>query len=382
MQPRDILDWADGIEQTYADEYIATSQILKEHNIYNQMGSYFALSTDSLKQEYAISPDRPLVHIDVGCGTGYALHEMDLALREANNGRANHLLIGIDFNTHMCRHAVKTLLDEGHTVEQHIHQKKKIARKDNRLKLEHEFPIHHAEIADMNLAPDGRIVILQDDIQRQNTVLNEILLELKRRYDIAHVDSMSFAQPGFAGDAASSGKSAAAIELFLASQKERESASGDFVRKITDATLARAQALLGFGGSFISVNRLINGDKLKELYAHITGSQRFPAEEDEQGQLRVRMTMGMATLGKSAHHFRLKMGAILQPDYHVIENQTPIEYSTYSPIQGAIGRPIKGLPDRGHDLFALTVMRQDVHPIGHIATSMRTFSTERPTTDS
>jgi len=352
------MEWAEGNEKSYADDYIATTKILRESEVYKAMGSYFSVSTMGHRGRHGVQSDRPIVHIDVGCGVGDALGEMSKFLTEMPEGK-NHILIGVDVNQYMCRAAVERLMSDGHVVEEYVHQERRIRSKKRKLIMDRSFPIFQQEIESMDLTPNGRIVILQDDIRKSSSVLSTILGELAKRHNVRHVDSISFAQPGLSGEAASAGKPIEDIVQFRSSGKERGKATAAFIHDVSDAVTTRAKQLLGKGGTYATVNRLDNNDRLKEMFTKITG-QEFPADDDDQGQTFARMVVASLATRKAGEYFRPSMGAVLYPNYQELERQTPIKYASFSPTSTSVNFQYK---DRSYDLFALSSLRQDLHPL-------------------
>lgn len=221
----------------------------------------------------------------------------------------------------------------------------------------------------MNLTPDERIVILQDDI-RSGTVLTALLQELNERHGISHVDSVSFSQPGLSGDAVNNGKTVQEILLFADNKDVREPIGAEYLHRLIDAVSQKAKTLLGKGGAFTAVNRLSNNEKLHKVYKKMLGKD-FPPDDDERGQMFARMLVASVLLGKSSIDFRPSMGSILYPNYQDVEGKTPIEYSTFSPRGGNLGK------DFGtYDLFALTSMRSDLHPMGE-STRLHSLSVQK-----
>lgn len=128
------FSWSENNERSYADQYIKTTQILREHGIYEELGAYLALSTTMLKARHGQPAERPIVHIDLGCGVGDALAEMSNSLK-LNGKTVPHILIGVDVNQHMCRAGVKNILGRGLLVEEHIQHERKAERKGKTIRL-------------------------------------------------------------------------------------------------------------------------------------------------------------------------------------------------------------------------------------------------------
>lgn len=374
MNKTDAVQWADEHEREYADRFIETSDILKEHDVYGVMGGYFAMATAALRSEYEIPQNRPFVHIDIGCGTGYTLQEMDAALREMDRekGReqSDHLLIGIDINRYMCRKAVTSLMEKGSSVVHHIASHRGFADGEKGQVFKHAFPIHHDALEKMDMTPDGRTMILQDDIFEDTSVLGAVLEQLRRRYQISHVDSISFAQPGLGGDTAMSDKNIDEISILRESKIERNKATGTYLGNMIDRVSLKAKDLLGYGGSLLVAHRMINGEEFVKAHTFMTGE---PFPEDEVHQNMAQINMAMLTLGKNGVHFRPKLGAVLYPNYQEVQSLTPIQYGGLPVGGGKMGKDLKS-----YDLFGLAALRQDLHPMGNRLSS---HSVRLPGTD-
>lgn len=375
MNNLDAFALADSNERHYADLFTRTSDILAEHEVYEQMGAYFAMSTVGLRKEYGVPADRPLVHIDIGSGAGYALQEMDKVLRDANEEagieNANHLLIGIDINTYMCRKAVESLLQNGSTVVHHIAYDRSFIETEAGPVLQRTFPVHHNTLESMNMTPDGRIMILQDDILKDDSVLSAVLSQLRRRYGISHVDSVSFAQPGLAVENIFVGKSLSEIAELDGNKERQASFLPGYLASLTDTVTQKAKQLLGYGDSLVTVHRLINGEGLAAAYTSLSGLD-FPQNEFEQST--AQLQVATLALGKDAFDFRPKLGAVLYPNYQDVQKLTPIEYTGIKHIQERVPNLAS------YDLFALTSLRADLHPMRDVKISRQDIRV--PGTDS
>lgn len=361
-----ILAWASGNERAYADEFIATANILNEHEVYEAMGMYLAMVTTGLRSQYRIATSRPIVHIDSGSGPGHTLIEMANKLDKL--GHEKYVLIGVDNNTYMCRHAVNKVLALNRPVTHHICDTRNVVEIDGKLTVQKTYPVHQTEIDSMDFSPNRRIVIIQDDI-RSAKVLDAILAQIKTSQGIDHVDGFSFAQPGFSGDAVMGGHTLDLVKKARANDSVRMQLAADYSNSVIDAISEKALQLLGHGGHYTIINRFVSGDGLRKLCRDFL-QRDLPENETES--LPTRLYLGMLALREYMHKFHPKMGSVLMPRYHELQAKTPIEYASFSPFGGEAK---KSTNDQEYDLLAVTTMRSDLHQIGNSGSTI-TISTK------
>lgn len=351
MLPKDILHRAHGNQKSYAEALTQTAELLHGHEMYQRMAMFTALMQLGNNSRYGIPEDRPIVHIDIGSGTGHFLAELSHIYQERQKP---HCIIGVEINEILARDSAQRLLSAECKVETHIHGEERVQKKGRRnWILRRNFPIHNKTIETMNVTPDNRILIIQDDARKHLGILMAVLQKL-RSQGITHVDTISMGLPGVGGDIAM--QDAPDLDRYRSSEHLTRENSGRLVDELTLRTADLAKELLGRGGLLILLQRARRGAYVANLYRQIMGKD---ISTDDADQIAARMLIGTFLLKEKATNFQPKAGAVLFPRLEEIENSSNLQYAVYNPLEP--GRSKGNSEDFERDLFGLAlILRQPV----------------------
>ncbi len=337
-------------KKVYAQSFIKTAITYNEHEIYDRMSGFIEMAQKIQQERHDLPLKRPIIHIDIGCGTGHLLGKMADQYKERNR---NFCLIGIEINEILARYSVEQLLSQGQTVSSHIHSREGVEFSDGRHILRRTFPFNEHSLQMVDVTSDQQIVIVQDDARNRLEILSRILSNL-HRMNITHVDSISFGLPGLGADVAMQDSK----DLHLSNEILTRKECGKVVQALTARTAQMANEVLGVGGLLLCFMRLDNGKKLREMYRQITRKE-FPVDAEEQ--LFAKMHLAQSVLGPDAKKFYSRVGAVLYPAFNEVEMKGNMQYSTYSMHEEKTGKPnLSG----DMDLYALGLVRADLHGPG------------------
>lgn len=362
--PKDLTERARRNAQVYADSFQQTAEIYDQHEVYESMAQFVLLVQQLMQRRYQLPQDRPMVHVDLGSGTGHLLEQLATACKAA---RKEFCLIGIDINDILLTHSAQRLRSQGHEVDVHLCAEERVQQQQGRLVLRRSYGVNHARMKAMDLTPGERIVLLQQDIRREMPALNTVL-ETLRAADISHVDSVSFGMPGFGADMAIQDSP----DLHLSNEVLLKRETGRLMQELCAGALRTGKRILGLGGMFVTFQRMMRGAPLKEFYERTIGN---PMPEQEQDQVAAKMFLAQIGLGKEAAAFHPRTGAVLLPQFEMIESQTPMRFAGY----GGAARHTKQMQSIAEcDLFALGLIRADLHAPGKYANTFVVEKREHP----
>lgn len=360
----DILDRAMRSKTSYAARVEESAEHLAGHGIYREMAEYTLLAHNLMESRYDVPAGRPFVQVDIGSGSGRMLGAIAERCREA--GR-KCLLIGVEVNDVLARASARRLREEGLPVMEHIYGEESVEQKSRKNPvLRRRYPVRERAVEGMDLSGDRQIVIVQDDARKDMKVLLAVLGKLRER-GLSHVDQISWAFPGTSGDLAL--QDSPDVHLSHDALLKRE--SPNMVRDIVGGAVRLAYGKLQKGGLLTLFQRLFTGKPLEEMYRGITGK---PLPTEEGALLSARMLLAQAfILRDNAVKFNPKLGAVLHPNLQEAEAGTTLDYAGWS--TGGDPSDTKSA-SQARDLFALSLVRSDLHEMGNTGSMIRTRSTE------
>lgn len=351
LTPKEVHEAAARSRENYAQHFITTAEHYNEHEVYDAMTLYTRLCHGAMQARHELPADRPIVHIDIGMGTGHLLEKLAAHFRETDR---KHYLIGLEVNEILARHAVGRLRAAGNRVETHIRNEEKIEHVNRKLVLRQRYPLDERTIDGMNLSADNSgIVVIQDDARRKLEILTRVLAKLQKN-GISHVDSISFGMPGVSGALAMQDTP----DLHLPHDTILKRQAGTLVNELTARTCRLAQEVLGVGGSLILFQRMRSGDALRRIFEE---RMQMPWPQDNPDlQMFFRVELARALLGKNAPLFHTRSGAVLYENFHEVEHGTQMDFVSFAGDGGT--NAWHQVPTA--DLFGLSLVRSDLHNPG------------------
>lgn len=339
-----IIIRAQNAKMAYASRFTQTAQHLAEHDVYKRMVEFTSIMQQTLAIRHNIPESRPIVHVDIGSGTGHFLGALSQFYTEQ---KRNHCLIGVEVNDLLANFSVARLQDAGHAVEEHIHGRDHIEVTGGQEILRRTYSPNNRTLDAMNVTPDKRIIILQDDARRNMSILFSVLQKLEK-LGHSHVDSISYGLPGAASDIAiedsaelSRGNNSLALQYIPIA-----------VTKLMENIQTLAAKILQKEGTMIFFQRIASGNDLYAFYKRLTGKE-FPTDGDAQVAARIFLSFALYQL--DPQKFRPLGGAVLVPELEKIEAETAIDYALYSPNSQ---RPLDVESKQStRDLFGMGVKR-------------------------
>lgn len=360
LSKNDVLERASRSRNSYAARVEESAAHLAGHGIYEAMTEYTLLAHAAMQQRYDLPVDRPFVHIDIGSGSGRMLCELAQQCREASR---RCLLIGVEVNDVLARSSVRRLRSEDLPVAEHVYGEESVEQKSRKRPiLRRRYPVHEEAVEAMDLTADQQIVIVQDDARKELRALFAVL-EKARAQGVGHVDQISWAFPGTSGDLAMQDSP----DLHLSHDELLQQESKKLVADVVAGTTRLAYSTLQKGGLLTLFQRLAKGALLESIYQEITGAL-FPADQRESLQARMFLAQAVV-LGAQAQKFNPKMGAVIIPDLHIAEADTTLDYAGMVQNEGVVGSAAARAAER--DLFALSLVRSDLHIMGTTASMLR-----------
>lgn len=347
---RAMLERAQQSKEKYAASYEQSAAVYDENGLYDSMAMMVAMTQDRLRQRYDIPEDRPVVHVDIGCGTSHLLGKLAHYYQKLCQP---YCLIGVDVNDILAHHSVKRLKSEGHAVEQHIHGEAKADRDGQHVVLRRWYPTNAETMAAMDVTPNNRIIILQEDARRRMRVLESVLGKLSDM-GVKHIDAMSMGMPGFGTDLVLQHS-----QEFLMSDKEIcLSKTNSVMHDLQGNTLRMAKERLGLGGVFFAFQRTERA-KIREIFTRVTGKE-FPT--DPHHQIMPTLAMVQHSLGKEAADFHIRGGAIVYENFEKVEAKGSMKFASYAAGE-TTERSELGLPP-DMDVVGIALVRGDLHNPG------------------
>jgi hypothetical protein len=309
MKRHSLLRQAQRGEQNYAKAWITLSNYLAQEEVYHHMAQFSFSVRKALVERYCISEQRPIVHIDIGSGTGAFLATLSAYYTAA---KIQHCLIGVEINDTLARYSVELLQKcDRFSVGAHIHRSTRESHANGATNLQYDYPLLADVMNNLEVTPGKRIIVLQDDARRDLQILFAVLEKL-RKQGFSHVDAVSYGLWGsasdlFAQDRASKEHSAPLVK-----------AASSVVQDTTKRTIELAEQVLPPHGSLQFYKRMFTDRKLEELYRRMTGKE-FPTDENE-GVIE-RVYLSMATAGVDFKKFDPHLGSVLITNFEEFEEE-------------------------------------------------------------
>lgn len=298
----------------YARSFTQSAKELAKHNVYHKMAGMLGIAQRYQQAKHSIPDNEPIMHIDYGSGTADLLRELSKFHAETP-----HIFIGVEGNERLASHSANESAMQRMKVETHIGRGVEI-KKENGNDVAHvSFEPDQKIIDEMNVTPDGRIIIVRDDARSSMKVLCAVLDKMKRQ-GIPRVSSTSITLSGLSGDMA-----------YWEEPRWRRKSYNDFlIEKTERMTTEMVQNVTTFTrehldetGIFFLAQRL-NLTALRKMWESM---QTNPFPEDEQEANGIFMAGSQQLiLGEQADAFKTRVFSVLVQDLEAIERNTMVNY--------------------------------------------------------
>jgi len=300
--------------ENYARSFIQAAGELGRHSVYKRMAGALGISQRYQREKHSIPEEEPLVHIDFGSGTAALLRELSKAHAETP-----HVLIGVEANERLAQESVQEIEIDAIRVGKHIVQGVEVGKENGRDVARASFEPDQKIIDEMDVTPNGRILILRDDARSSMKVLCAVLDKLKAA-GISRITSTSITLSGVSGDMAYWGEESWKRKThneFLAEKTER------LVSEMVQNVAQFSRNRLDESGVLFLAQRL-NLSELQKLWEHVN-QQSFPEDEDARNGILMAGSRELL-LHQQADAFKTRLFSVLVEDLAAIERHTNISY--------------------------------------------------------
>lgn len=309
MNKRSLQEQLEHEEEQYAQKMIA------EGKVWEEKVNLYAKIAENLDMVYP--PEETIAHVDLGTGPGNL--PIAMAQRFLQSDRHDFLIVGVDVNPILAQHAAEHAhAVEGLNVSTHLQWK----RENVKGKLKKIFYADEKSLDSVDLTPDGRIVIILDDMRWNAAKVLPAILE--RCSQQTPISTMSHTLTGAGGDMAlETSKKALTMDYGMAVQELHR------ISKDTRMSVHKYAAhYLQEGGYLYMAQRALAGLP-KEAYK-VAGEAYIPSAHKE-------------------HLAMVDAGPIMRTIEH-IRRESELNWETPEQM-------FKGLP---HTLVAFILQRTDV----------------------